>query len=189
MPTLEMHVPLASLWLPILISAAAVWIASFLVWSVLPLHKNDFKSLPDEPAFTAALRGLNIPAGNYGFPDCKGSNRKDPEFVKRWKEGPSGMLNIWPPISMGRNMVLTFVVYLVMSLLVAYIGSLALARGADKASAFRLLGAAGVLGYGFSFLPQGIWFAWGRRALIQGLLDGIAYGLITGGVFALMWPR
>ena len=30
------------LWLPILVAAVLVWIASALIWTVLPWHKSDF---------------------------------------------------------------------------------------------------------------------------------------------------
>lgn len=33
---------LLSLWLPILLSAAVVWIVSAIVWMALPHHKQDF---------------------------------------------------------------------------------------------------------------------------------------------------
>ena len=118
-------------WLPIALSAAAVWIASAVAWMFIGHHKGDHKNLPDEKAFEAALKGLNIPAGNYGFPGCDGRDKmKDPEFQKRWKEGPNGMLNIWGSVSMGRNMALTFLVYLVVSYGIAYLaGSCGLRHG------------------------------------------------------------
>jgi hypothetical protein len=191
MPTLETHVSLADLWLPILLSAAAVWFAAFLIWTISPLHKQDWKGLPDESAFTAAVKGLAIPPGNYGFPHAADNKAcRDPEFKKKWMEGPAGFVSIWPTkMSMGRNMILTFIVYAVVSGFIAYIGSLALTHGADKLSVFRLLGTAGILGYSFAFLPNGIWFNHTPRGLVQSIIDGVIYGLITAAIFALMWPR
>ena len=49
-------VPLTSLWLPILLSAVVVFAASSIIHMVLPYHRNDFKKLPDEEGFLAALR-------------------------------------------------------------------------------------------------------------------------------------
>ena len=50
------YVPLSSLWLPILIAALLVWIASALFWTVGPHHKHEFAPLPDEDRVLAALR-------------------------------------------------------------------------------------------------------------------------------------
>jgi hypothetical protein len=182
---------LIHLWLPIVASAAAVWMASAIAWTALPHHKGDHKRLPDEAGFTAALRPLKLAPGNYLFPYCEhNAQRKDPEFVKRFTEGPTGIISLWGPMNMnmGRNMGLSFLVYLVVSVLIGYLGAATLKPGADHAHVFQVLGTAGVLGYSFAFLPGGIWFGQYPRAMVMGVLDGIAYGLITGGVFALLWP-
>ena len=42
------------LWLPILVSAVIVWIASALIWMALPWHKNDFAKTSDEEGVRAA---------------------------------------------------------------------------------------------------------------------------------------
>src|SRR3954471_13529808 len=108
------------LWLPIVLSAAAVWIASAVAWMAMPHHKSDFKRLPDEGAFTDSVRRMGIAPGNYAFPYCgTAADRKDPEMQRKWKEGPVGMLNIWGKVSRGRNMLLTFRMYLVASFLIA----------------------------------------------------------------------
>lgn len=181
---------LAQLWLPILLSAAAVWIASAIIWMALPHHTGDFKGLPDEAAFTDALRRLGIRPGNYGFPHCGSrAQSKDPEFEKRWKEGPVGHISVWGQMNMGRNMVLTFLVYLVVSFFIAYLTAEALARGAPFAKVFQIAGTAGVLAYCFAFIPNGIWFGHYPRAIAMNVIDGVVYGLITGAIFAWLWPR
>src|ERR1043165_2194146 len=104
---------LNDLWLPILLSAVAVWIASAVIWMALPHHKKDFDKLPDEAGFIATLKSLNLPPGNYGYPyfgDKASCNT--PEAKKAFQEGPIGVLNNWKPgMGMGKNMVLTFLVY------------------------------------------------------------------------------
>jgi hypothetical protein len=182
---------IAQLWLPIIVSAAAVWMASAIVWTVLPHHRDDFRGLPDEGAFAAAVGPLNIPSGNYGFPHCEShAKSRDAEFAKRWKAGPRGMLSVWPEkISMPRNMILTFLVYLVVSVLIAYLGWVALGSAAPFRHVFRFVGTAGILAYSFAFIPNGIWFRQYARALFFSVIDGIAYGLITGAIFASLWPK
>jgi hypothetical protein len=56
-------VALGSLWLPIVLSAVFVWLASALVWMVLPHHRSDWKGLPDEEAFRAAVNPQDVPRG------------------------------------------------------------------------------------------------------------------------------
>ena len=41
---------LVQLWGPILVSAAAVWVASSILHLVIPIHNNDYAGLPEEDA-------------------------------------------------------------------------------------------------------------------------------------------
>ena len=89
---------LLSHWLPILLSAAVVWIVSAIVWMALPHHKNDFIRLPDEDAFMDYIRKSGIKPGNYVFPDFRGREAMKSEKVcKALKEGPIGHLSVWQP--------------------------------------------------------------------------------------------
>jgi len=49
-------VPLTALWLPILLAAVIVFVASAIMHMVLPYHKSDYQPLPDEDKLLAALR-------------------------------------------------------------------------------------------------------------------------------------
>jgi hypothetical protein len=61
-------VPLASLWLPVLLSSVIVLFASFILHMVLPWHKHDYARLPDEEQVRSALRPFAIPPGDYMVP-------------------------------------------------------------------------------------------------------------------------
>ncbi|MBL8746499.1 MAG: hypothetical protein JNK58_09110 [Phycisphaerae bacterium] len=183
---------ITALWMPIVLSAVAVWIASALGWMVVGHHKKDWIGLPNEDAFTSAVRALNLPPGNYGFPHAEDCHKamKDPEFQNKWKNGPVGLVQIWKPDgSMAKPMLLTFIVYLVTGVLIAYLGWNAF-RGESPsfAAAFRVLGTAGILAYTISHIPSGIWFQSYPRAILMCIIDGVIYGLITGAIFAAMWP-
>ncbi|MBX3394363.1 MAG: hypothetical protein KF841_03245 [Phycisphaerae bacterium] len=182
---------LISLWLPILISAAAVWIVAAIVWMALPHHKKDFIALPDEDAFMDDLRKRGIPPGNYVFPDFRGRDAmKSPNVCKALEEGPVGHLSIWrPPLGMGGKMFGTFVVYLVVSTLIAYLASVTLPKPADFARVFHVVGTAGILAYSFSHIPNAIWFGAYRRTIVASIIDGIVFGCITGAIFAWRWPH
>lgn len=186
---------LLPLWLPILLSAAAVWIISAVVWMALPHHKGDFIGLPDEDGFMEYLRTSGIKPGNYGFPDVRDHARMKSEKVqKAWEHGPVGHLSLWrTPLTMGDKMVATFIVYLVVSALIGYLTRVALppaaGAGVPFARVFQVSATAGILAYCFAFIPNAIWWGSYRRTIVANFLDGIVYGVITGALFAWLWPR
>ena len=48
--------PFGSLWLPVVVSAVAVWLVSAVLHMVLKYHRADFKQLANEEAVAPALR-------------------------------------------------------------------------------------------------------------------------------------
>ena len=58
----------------------------------------------------------------------------------------------------------------------------------EFANSMQVLGTAGILAYCFAGLPNDIWFQRSIREVVTGLVDGVACGLITGAVFAWLWP-
>ncbi len=61
-----MNVSLMSLWLPIVLSAVVVFIASSLIGIVVKYHDSEWKKLPDEEVARTALRGAS--PGQYAVP-------------------------------------------------------------------------------------------------------------------------
>jgi hypothetical protein len=195
---------LAHLWLPIVVSAVGVWIASFLAWMLIGHHKKDWKGIPNEDQFIDTIARMGIAPGNYGFPEfrrCEGLSKEQKQA--KWEEmqkRPMGLLRVWGPISMGKNMLLTFLVFLAVSVLVGYLGWNALPHAGMSADGLgaaarpgfgrvmQVLGTAGVLAYCFAGLPNDIWFQKSRREVLTGLIDGVAFGLLTGAIFAWLWP-
>jgi hypothetical protein len=180
---------ISKLWLPILLSAVAVWFWAFLSWAVLALHKRDMRPLPNEEAFANAVRALNLPAGVYAFPYCEDHKQhKDPAFQAKWKAGPVGQISIWRPCpNMGANMLMSFLVYLAVSFFIAYAGYAAMPI-ASHSKAFQVAGAMGIIAYCFAALPVMIWFQALTHTKVMAVIDGIIQGLITGAIFAAMWP-
>ena len=58
-----MEVPVASLWLPILLSAVAVFVLSSILHMVLPLHRKDYRQVPNEADAMATLRKGGLTPG------------------------------------------------------------------------------------------------------------------------------
>jgi hypothetical protein len=180
-------VELSSLWLPILVSGIVLFLASFLAWTVLPHHKNDWRALPNEEIFASNIRELNIPPGNYSFPYCKdGKEMGSPEFQEKQKRGPMGTMQIWKgPPNMGRNMICQFLFFVAVSFCLAYLATLGVSPGATFMEVFRFVGTAGILTYTAATVPSSIWFNW---KLAPYVIDGIVYGSITGMIFGFFWP-
>jgi len=180
---------LIDLWLPILLSAVAVWVASALAWMVLPHHHKDMGPLPDEDAFIASLKAQGVKPGSYSFPHCADhASRKDPELMRKWKEGPAGFMTILGQVNMGRNMVLSLLVYLVISVFVGYVSSQARAPGEGFADVLQITATTGIMAYLFGWMGGAIWFGMPKNAWISNTIDSVAYGLITGLIFAALWP-
>jgi hypothetical protein len=184
---------LLSLWLPILLSAAVVWVASAVVWMALPHHKKDFIGLlgGGEDEFMEYIRKSGIKPGNYAFPDChKPGAMKSEKVQKAWNDGPVGHLSVWKtPLTMADKMVATFIVYLVVSTLIAYLTHVAIPGPAEFARVFQVAATAGILAYCFSHIPNAIWWGSYKRTIVANVIDGLVFGAITGAIFAWRWPH
>ena len=176
-----------SLWLPVLVSGIALFFASWVAWMLLPHHKAEWKGLPNEDAVMGAITSAGISAGQYCFPypatpaDCKSD-----AFKAKMQAGPNGNLVVWSgPCNMGKNMLCTVLFFIVANFVIAYLAAQALAPGAEFMKVFQFVGTAGILTYGTANILNGIWFG---RKMVGDIVDGIAYGLITGAIFAWLWP-
>ena len=175
-----------SLILPIVLSAVALFIASFLSWMVLQLHKQDWVKLAQEEKFIEAARGCDIPPGSYAFPACGcPEEMKSDEFKKKLEAGPHGIMTVFGPISMGRNLGLTFVYFLVASFCLAYLTTLAVPPGADFMKVFRFVATAGFMTFYSAIVPHAIWF---KCRIVGHLIESVAFAAIIGAIFAAMWP-
>jgi hypothetical protein len=90
-------VPLHALWLPILLSAVIVFVASSIIHMALPIHKSDYRKLPDEAKALDTLRATGVtPGREFRFPYCTQKEMKSPEGIEKFKRGPVGLLVIMP---------------------------------------------------------------------------------------------
>ena len=175
---------MTALWLPIVVSAVIVWIASALIWTVLPWHKNDYAKTSDEEGVRAALRGLG--PGYYNVPHVKDmKDLKKPEVEQKFADGPLAFITILPNgmPNMGKNMALSFVHNIVVAIVCAYMVSRTLGADAAYLETFRIAGTVAFVSYALGVIPDSVWFGrpWSSSAKI--CFDGLIYGLLTGGVF------
>lgn len=178
------------LLLPIGVASISLFVYSFLSWTVLPIHSSDWSDLDNDDALRGSVRGLKLPPGVYLFPRAKDhAAAKTPEFQAKYAEGPFGILTIMGPVNMARHLGLTFLVFACATVLIAYLGSVTLPRGASFGKVMQTMATAGILTYCFSFLPSGIWFGGRGRAMLACFIDGLVFGTLTGLSFAVLWPR
>lgn len=177
---------LLQLWLPILITGVALFLASTVAWTVLPHHELDFSPLPDEDKLMEVVKSQNVPPGAYMFPYMTHAQAKDPDRISKYAAGPRGKMVVWAMPNMGKNLLLTFVFFLLVATVAAYISWEALqGQTVTFLKAFQIVGAIGVLTFASSGQLNAIWFP--RRTLMD-FIDGIVYGVLMGLVFALCWP-
>ena len=179
-----------SLWLPILIAAVLVFIASSVIHMVLGFHKNDLGAIPDERRVADALRPFAIPPGDYMMPHGHAKEMATPEFIQKTKEGPVAIMTVFPnePTNMGKSLALWFAYSLVVGGVAAYVAGMTLGIGAAYGEVFRVVAAVSFAGYSLAILQASIW--WGRSwgYTVRTMADGLVYALLTGGVFGWLWP-
>ncbi|HEY3383170.1 MAG TPA: hypothetical protein VGK32_15470 [Vicinamibacterales bacterium] len=185
-------VPVLSLWMPILLSAVVVFVASSLVHMVLGYHANDWRRLPKEDEVRDALGRLSLPPGDYATP-LAGSmaDMKSPAFVEKMKKGPVIFMTVVPsgPPSMASSLTLWFVYSVVVGIFAAYITGRALQPGAHYLQVFRFAGCTAFMGYSLALLQNSIWYKRNWGATLKSMMDGLLYGLLTAGCFGWLWPR
>jgi hypothetical protein len=184
------HIP--ALWLPILLSAVLVFVASAVIHMMLGYHRSDFKKLPDEDRLLEGLGKENLPPGDYLFPYP--ANLKDmgsPEMLEKYKRGPVGTMTVLRsgPPTMGKQLLQWFVFCLGVGVAAAYLAGRALGPGEPYLSVFRFAGTAAFYVHSGARIVESIWMGRSWGATLKNVFDGLVYALLTGGVFGWLWPR
>jgi len=185
-------VPILSLWLPILAAAVIVFVASSLLHMALPYHKGDYAKLPHEDDVMEAMRKAGVQPGDYMMPSAGSmAALKDPAFLEKYAKGPVGAMTIMPSgtPTMGPQLALWFVYCVVVGIFAAYIAGRALQPGAHYLAVFRFAGATAFIGYSLALWQDSIWYKKKWSTTIKNTIDGLIYGLLTGGTFGWLWPR
>ncbi|MGO9934160.1 MAG: hypothetical protein ACLPV8_20415 [Steroidobacteraceae bacterium] len=182
---------LVALWLPILVSAVIVFLASWIVHMFLPLHRGDYAKLPNEDALLDAMRTMNIPTGQYLAPFANSpAQMRQPEYLEKRKRGPTFFLTLATgDPGMGKSLAQWFVYLLVISVFVAEAAGHAKAAGAPYLPVFKFVGLVAFMAYGLGHAHQSIWARQAWRATAMYFIDGLIYALLTAGVFGWLWPR
>ena len=183
-------VSLVDLWLPILLSAMLVFAASSVIHMLLHRwHAQDFKRFAAEDAVMDALLHFNLGPGDYAAPLPESmAHMSSAEFKAKQARGPSFALTILTNQSMGRNLVKWFLYSVAVALFAAYVASIALPVGAPYMTVFRVTGTVAFAGYALALWQNWIWYSRGTGYTVRATIDGLLYGLLTGGAFGWLWP-
>jgi hypothetical protein len=182
---------IAALWMPILLSAVVVFIASSIIHMAPLWHRKDWSPPPDQDRLMDAMRPFGLKPGEYMLPHA--GNMKDcntPEFKEKLKRGPVVIMTVRPsePMSMSKPLVQWFLYSLIVGVFAAYVVSRTLPAGAEYLAVFRIAGTTAFIAYAVGLWQQSVWYSrpWSTTAKLT--LDGLIYALLTGGVFGWLWP-
>jgi hypothetical protein len=179
-----------SLWLPILLSAGLVFIVSSILHMFLPLHKNDFATLPQEDALLGDMRSRGLRPGNYAFPCARSmSEMGTPEMQEKYRQGPVGFMFVLPdgPPAMAKSLVQWFLYTVIVGVFVAYVAELTLSPGAEYWSVFRVTGTLAFMAFAMGEPMVSIWQARKWSTTLRHMFDGAIYSLTMAGAFAGFW--
>ena len=184
-------VTLTSLWLPILLGAVFVFVASSLIHMAFRWHNADYRKLPNEDDVRSVIRKASPAPGQYVVPHCLDMKQlQTPEMQQKFVEGPNALLWIRANGRQGMGPLLGqwFALNLLVSFMVAYIAAHTLAAGVAPMQVLRVTASIGFLAYGIGSISHGIWFYKPWTAVGKDLLDALIYGFAGGAAFAWLWP-
>lgn len=179
------------LWLPILLSAVAIFIVSSLIHMLFKWHESTYRKLDNEDAVRAALTAGTPAAGMYVLPHCTDMKQmQEPEMVAKYTAGPVGFITLRPAgtPSLGVPLLQWFLFTLGVAALSAVIAVQAVGLHSDGQQAGHLIGLISLMVYAVGGLPEGIWFGRPWRSVALHALDGLIYATVTALTFMWLWP-
>jgi hypothetical protein len=185
-------VTLAQLWLPVLLSAVFIFVASSVIHMFLKWHNSEYHGFPNEEAVRAVIREGTDTPGQYFVPYAADEKKmRDPEVRRKFEEGPVALVTLRRagPVDMKKPLVLWFLYTLAVSLLTGYVASRSLAAGAPAVHVMRVASLVPLLTYIGGHIQNGIWMGKPWSSVAKEILDGAIYAGITGLTFAWLWPR
>jgi hypothetical protein len=185
-------VTLTSLWLPILLSAVIVFLASFVFHMVLTYHRTDYGKVPSEDDVMSALRRFSIAPGDYFMPNAGSpAAMRTPEYKKKVEQGPIVIMTVMgrDAYAMGRRLLQWFLFTVVVGVFAGYIAGRTLAPGTPYIKVFRVVGTVAFAGYALGLWQNSIWYSKKWSTTVKSTFDGLVYALLTAWMFGWLWPR
>ena len=185
-------VSVMSLWLPILVSALLVFVASSVIHMFLTYHNSDFRKLSAEDEVMDALRPFDLMAGDYVMPMSSSPKEMGTEaFIAKMNKGPVAFVTVLPngPFNMGAQLTQWFVYAIAMGAVAGYVAGLTLGPGAEYRLVFRITSTVAFAGYSLALMQGSIWYKHNWGFTLKTMFDGLVYALLTAGTFGWLWPE
>ena len=179
------------LWLPVLVSAVLVFLASSVIHMATPWHKGDYRKLGNEDGVMQALRPFDIAPGDYMVPRPSGMDEmKSPAFLEKVEKGPKVIMTVLPsgPMTMTRNLAAWFAYLVAVAAIVGGLAAIVFRRGADGHDVFHVTLIASFLGYAAALWQMTVWYNRSVGTTLKSTIDGLIYAAITAGTYAYFWP-
>lgn len=179
------------LWIPILATAAVIFIASSLIHMVFKWHNTEYNKLANEDDVAAALRAASPQPGQYVFPHCLDMKEMQAEAMqKKYATGPVGFLTIREngPPKMGPALRCWFIYCVVVAAIAGCIAMNVFGAGAHGQRAGCLVGAISFMTFVGGSVQMGIWMGKPWRSVMKEALDGLIYAVISALIFTWLWP-
>ncbi len=185
-------VSILSLWAPILLAAVLVFVVSSIIHMFLTYHNSDHSEVGDEDGVMDALRGFNIPPGDYALPYAEGmEGLKSDAFREKVNKGPVAFFTVLPSggmFNMRKSLTQWFLYSILVGVIAAYLGGRMLDPGEDYLSVFRVTGTVAFCCYALAHPQRSIWFHQKWSTSLKSMFDGLLYAAVTAGAFGWLWP-
>jgi hypothetical protein len=184
--------PFGSLWIPVVVSAVAVFVVSSILHMVLKYHGADYKALPNEEAVREALGKGSLAPGLYQLPYCANMKAmQDPAQKAKYDKGPVGVITIIQNglPAMPKYLAQWFVFTFFVSFTAAYVARHTLHPGDDGMLVTRITGTVAFAAYGMTNVLDSIWKGQPWSNTGRSLIDGAIYAVVTGATFCTLWPK
>ena len=186
-------VSLEQLWLPIVVAAVFVFVASSIIHMIIKWHNSDYRKFGNEDAVRDAIRAGNPGPGQYVIPHCADPKQmKSPEMQKKYAEGPIGFVVLRPngAVAMGPMLGMWFALNVFVAIVAGYIAAHAITvPNPSGLSVARYVGTVTFMSYAGGSISAGIWMGKPWSSVAKELLDAAIYACVTAAAFAWLWPK
>jgi hypothetical protein len=158
---------------------------------LIKYHNSDYKKLQGEEKISKAIQDSGNPIGFYTMPYCEDMKEMaDPTVQEKFKKGPIAIITIMENglPNMGKLLTQQLMFFILGSLIIGYIGTLALTKGAVSLDIFHILFVVGFIGFGWASIPYSIWFGHPWSVTLKYLVDAIIYSAVIAATYTWLWP-